>query len=97
VMGEATKRPLRVSNIAHFISPKEFKEANEQYGSLSFLRRKRDLLPDRAVAIRAHISHCVATSAAGAPIGQFDVKRLRHFRYTRRHGPGIFAVPETSR
>jgi hypothetical protein len=38
-----------------------------------------------------------AATAAGAPIGQFDVKPLRHFRYTRRHGAGVFAGPETLR
>ena len=38
-----------------------------------------------------------ASSAAGAPIGQLDVKPLRHFRYIRRHGAGVFAVPETLR
>jgi hypothetical protein len=38
-----------------------------------------------------------AAGAAGAPIGQLDVKPLRYFRYTRRHGAGIFAIPETLR
>ena len=32
----------------------------------------------------------IATSAAGAPIGQLDLKPLRHFRYTRRRGVGVF-------
>jgi hypothetical protein len=70
-----------VSNIAHSL----------------FLRRERDLLSDRAVAMWAHASHRVATSAACAPIGQLDVKRLRHFGYIHRHGADVFATLETSR
>jgi hypothetical protein len=79
------------------ISPKEFKEESEQCSSLIFLRKKRNLLSDRAVAMWAHISHRVATSAGGTPIGQLDVKTPRHFRYARRYGADVFATLETSR